>query len=163
MKCWNKTPTLNLLRGDCLFSKLFFLLVFLIFPELFFSFSSDSEIVLFYLIFCFNVFLIFFFLCSSSLSMIHLLSACYSSSYLVTSFFLSSRVINCPCFSFCCLYRNPSCCHLLMLPCCLPKELQYTLDDERVRAESKIAELTQTRLDLQKEIAEKTQHIESIT
>ena len=41
--------------------------------------------------------------------------------------------------------------------------MQKTLDDERLRAEAKIAELTQQRNDLQKELTEKEFHIEQIT
>eukprot|EP00112_Aurelia_sp_Birch-Aquarium-sp1_P026867 Seg981.2 transcript_id=Seg981.2/GoldUCD/mRNA.D3Y31 product=Myosin-4 protein_id=Seg981.2/GoldUCD/D3Y31 len=43
------------------------------------------------------------------------------------------------------------------------EELRNTLDEERVLAESKIAELTQMRNDLQKEVADKDEHIERIT
>lgn len=43
------------------------------------------------------------------------------------------------------------------------QELRNTLDEERVLAESKIAELTQMRNDLQKEVADKDEHIERIT
>ena len=43
------------------------------------------------------------------------------------------------------------------------QELQKTLDDERLRAESKIAELTQERNNLQRELTEKEFHIEHIT